>query len=186
MLIILEQTLSRKWFKISETLSSPLGYRSLEQNSILKCIVDQSKNDIQLLQSFDLGSDLLAAILNALENGSIKWPKESKVDKDEWMKMIKMWNVFHYFHTENLVEIQNYERLLLQLSSEYLQRRIHLIPYLETESDIFIEPEYSTANGEFTYHLMYCNMLWFHNFFISIHPTENCSKCSERYGTPKE
>ena len=63
--------------------------------------------------------------------------------------MIKMWNVFHYFHTENLVEIQNYERLLLQLSSEYLQRRIHLVPYLETECDIFMEPEYSTANGEF-------------------------------------
>ena len=183
---ISEQTLSKMWFKISETLSSPLGYRSLEQNSILKCVVDQSKNDIQLSQSFDLGSDLLAAIIDALENGSIKWPKESKIYKDEWMKMIKMWNVFHYFHTENLMEIQNYERILLQLSSEYLQRRIHLVPYLETESDIFFKPEYSTADGECSYHLMYCNMLWFHNFFISINPIENCFKCSEKYGTPKE
>ena len=151
---------------MSESQPYPLGYRIRNQNPILECLVDQTKIDYDWSGKFNNGLDLLKQIIEALENKEIVWPDKSElISGDEWKSKMKLDAIFYYNYAKDLVEVQAHEQLLLELSSKYLNRSIHLIPFLENEEEITI----NSSNFP-KYHIMFCNQLWLQNFFISINP----------------
>ena len=68
-----------------------------------------------------------------------------------------------------------YEIGLLKLASNFLRKRIILVPLLETDPIQTIEPsDPRTCTGQ--YHVAYCNKLQFDNFFLSVFPKKRGSK----------
>ena len=164
--MISDQRLLKIHFSMSEYQPYPLGYRIRNQNPILECLVDQTKFDSDWSGKFNNGLDLLMQIIVALENKDIAWPdKPELISNDEWISKMKLDAIFYYNYAKDLVEVQAHEQLLLELSSKYLNRSIHLIPFLENDEGITIN-----SSNLSKYHIMFCNQLWLQNFFISINP----------------
>ena len=84
------------------------------------------------------------------------------------------------YQSRNAQEFKNDEAILLDLTSKYLKKRITLIPFLEGEfEELFLKKnlresfksffaQKSEASEAPTYHLLYCNKAFHHNFFVSI------------------
>ena len=76
---------------------------------------------------------------------------------------------FYYHHATDASEMQLYEKLLLQLAANFLKRTIKLVPILDEDPELTIQP-YLPSNPTGQLHIAYCNNLKYDNFFVSVFP----------------
>ena len=63
-----------------------------------------------------------------------------------------------------------YEDLLLKLVANFLEKTIKLIPILDDDPELTIEPSTSTINSTSPLHIAYCKKIRYDNFFVSVIP----------------
>ena len=93
------------------------------------------------------------------------------IEYGEWSQKMKINSNFHQHHAKSAKEIIAYEIGLLKLASNFLRKRIILVPLLKTDPIQTIEPLQAnprTCTGQ--YHIAYCNKLLKDNFFLSVFP----------------
>ena len=164
---------------MSQMLPYPIGYVIAYKNPILECLVDQMDHDEQRSGEKLTGLALRDEIVNALAQNTIEWPQQANkiIAKEEWIRLMNIDPFFYFHQSRHPQEMEYHESLLLHLASNYLKRRITLIPFLKGDQKQLFLPnhnELDTGNGEETkvssYHLLCCNKAANHNFFISIFP----------------
>jgi len=138
-------------------------------NPILEVLVDQISHDPDVPRKYCSTSDLLNDIQKALDGKKIAWPEENKVriTPDEWMKRMRTDPIFYLHHAKGPYEMKDYEAVLLRLAANILGRSLKLIPILEEDPELTIEPSFKT-NSARQYCIAYCNRLHIHNFFFSV------------------
>ena len=159
-------------FSLSLSLAEAKGYITLGENPLLEVLADQIYQDPSI--SNLSGNRLIKDILEALEKGAIPWPKEefSTIECKEWSQKMKIDPIFY---CESVKEMIAYEIGLLKLASNFLKKRIILVPLLETDPIQTIEPtDPRICTGQ--YHIAYCNKLRFDNFFLSVFPKKRGPK----------
>ena len=80
--------------------------------------------------------------------------------------------IFYWHHATDASEMQIYEQLLFQLAANFLKRTIKLVPILDEDPELTIEPTLS-SNPKGQLHIAYCNKLLDDNFFVSAFPKKN-------------
>ena len=153
-------------------MSETMAFPKPNKNPILECLVDQMNHDQQRLGEKMTDSRLLNEIIKALSEGIIDWPKGNTIiDSEEWTRLMKIDPLYYVHASKSTKEMYQYECILLEHASEYLKRRIVLIPFLEGEEDFQIGPRNSEAST--SYYLL-CSVKAHHtNFFISIFSKNN-------------
>ena len=165
-------------FSVSLSLPEVMDYIIVGKNPLLEILADQIYQDPSMPNLS--GNHLIKCILEALENGAIPWPKEefSMIEYEEWSQKMKIDSRFYSNHAKGTEEMIAYEIGLLKLASNFLRKRIILVPLLirpirlETDSIQTIEP--TTCSGQ--YHIAYCNKIYGDNFFLSVFPKKRGSK----------
>merc|ERR1740129_100780 len=153
-------------FYVSLFLPEVMTYFMVNRNPLLEVLADQISKDPSM--SNLSGNHLIRCILDALEKGAIPWPKEefSMIECKEWSQKMKIVSSFYANHAKSPEEMIAYEIGLLKLASNFLRKRIILVPLLKTDSIQTIEP--TSCTGQ--YHIAYCNKLGQYNFFLSVFP----------------
>ena len=82
------------------------------------------------------------------------------------MAWISSWTIYYRHLTNNPTEFQAHERLLLDLASKVLKRKICLISLFSDDKDEMFEP--AVLNSSRTYYLLGCNRALYDNFYVSI------------------
>ena len=111
----------------------------LNQNPILECLVDQVQLDPDWSEKeLNTGSDLLKAIIEALETRTMQWPGMSQnlMNCQDWIQKMNIDPLFYMHHATDSEEMQAYEILLLDLASTYLKRTIILHPFVENDQQL--------------------------------------------------
>ena len=162
-------------FSLSSSLLKVMGYSS-NLNPLMEVLTDQIYQDPSMPNLS--GNHLIKYILEALEKGAIPWPKEefSMIEYKEWSQKMKIDSTFYSNHAKSCGEMIAYEIGLLKLASNFLRKRIILVPLLETDSIQTIEPSDPTTTCTGQYHIGYCNKLVFGNFFLSVFPKKRGPK----------
>ena len=159
-------------FSVSLFLPEVMTYFIIvDRNPLLEVLADQIYQDPRM-QNLS-GNYLITCILEALEKGVIPWLQEefSMIEYNEWSKKMKIDPIFYQFHAKSGKEMIAYEIGLLKLASNFLRKRIILVPLLKTDPIQTIEPLQAnprTCTGQ--YHIAYCNKLLKGNFFLSVFP----------------
>mgnify|MGYP007022693691 CR=1 FL=1 len=145
----------------------------MDENPIIEILADQLKHDPEWSGKEYAGSDLLSDILKALDDKKLDWPEDfTLLPCKEWIERMKINPTFYRDHARNASEMQIYEKLLLQLAANFLKRTIKLVPILDEDPELTIEPSLpSNPTGQL--HIAYCNKLWDDNFFVSVFPQKN-------------
>lgn len=171
--IFLDDAASRHGFVLSPTLPYPKNYKVANQNPILECLADQMAREGWKIR----GSNLQNNIIAALRQGTIKWPYHMNkiITQEKWNRLMEKDLAYYRNTTNNPNEFFGHEAVLLDLASQYLKRRITLIPFIEgDEKQTFVPKELCEANNEgsknSTYYLLCCYKAYLDNFFISIFP----------------
>ena len=162
-------------FSLSPSLPEVMAYVIDSKNSLLEVLADQIYQDPSMPNVS--GNHLIKCILEALEKGAIPWPEEefSMIEYEEWSQKMKINLNFYRNHAKSDEEMIAYEIGLLKLASNFLRKRIILVPLLETDHIQTIVPsDPRTCTGQ--YHIAYCNKLWYSNFFLSVIPKKRGSK----------
>ena len=154
----------------SKSLPFPVNYNYIGKNPLLEIFADQLKHDPEWSEKRYAGSDLLNDILKALDDKKLDWPEDfTLLPCKEWIERMRIHPKFYRHHARNASEMQIYEKLLLQLAANFLKRTIKLVPILDEDPELTIEPSLpSNPTGQL--HIAYCNNLWKQNFFVSIFP----------------
>ena len=161
-------------FTRSESLPFPMGYfhwrkRGIRANPILEVLADQMWHDPGTTKIYG-ASTLLYDMLNALENKKVRWPKDIvKMSSLEWLKKMKTDPIFYFHHIP--YKMQDFENVIFQLASNFLQKTIELVPVLEQGQHLTFEPFYKVKPVK-KYYIACCNKITRKNFFISIFPKE--------------
>ena len=144
----------------------------MNRNPILEIFADQLKHDPEWSEKIYAGSDLLSDILKALDDKKLDWPEDfTLLPCKEWIERMRIDPLFYLHHARNASEMQIYEELLLQLAANHLKRTIKLVPILDEDPELTIEPSLpSNPTGQL--HIAYCNKLLDDNFFVSVFPQE--------------
>lgn len=137
-----------------ETFKSPYGYFS-SQNPILQCISEQ----LNLSSS----AQLLNEIVQALKVRKIVWRSSKLIGQDEWIEKMSISDVFYRNHANDIQEMNEYEDILMDLSSQFLGRSIQLFPFLENE----LQKSFGGSQHD-SILLLGCVQPWFSNFFLSV------------------
>lgn len=155
----------------SKSLPFPMRYDTWD-NPIIVIFADQLKHDPEWSEKEYAGSDLLNDILKALDDKNLDWPEDfTLLPCKEWIKKMRMNPRFYMYHARNASEMQIYEQLLLQLAANFLKRTIKLVPILDEDPKLTIEPSLpSNQTGQL--HIAYCYKLDTKNFFLSVYPQE--------------
>jgi hypothetical protein len=156
----------------SKSLPFPKRYDTWK-NPIIEIFADQLKHDPEWSEKEYTGSDLLTDILKALDDKKLDWPEDfTLLPGKEWIERMRIDPTFYRDHATDESEVQIYEKLLLQLAATFLKRTIKLVPILDEDSELTIEPSLS-SNPKGRLHSAYCNKLWDDNFFVSVFPQKN-------------
>ena len=158
-------------FSLSPSLPEVVAYVIHSKNPLLEVLADQIYQDPRMPNLS--GNCLIICILEALDKGAIRWPKKelSMIEYKEWSQKMKIDPIFYRFHAKSAKEMIAYEIGLLKLASNFLRKRIILVPLLKTDPIQTIEPLQAnprTCTGQ--YHIAYCNKLRADNFFLSVFP----------------
>ena len=139
-------------------------------NPVIEILADQLKHDPEWSEKEHTGSDLLNDILKALDDKKLDWVEDfMPLPFKEWIKRMKIKSTFYRDHARNASEMKLYEKLLLQLAANFLKRTIKLVPILDEDPELTIEPSLpSNPTGQL--HIAYCNRLKTKNFFVSVFP----------------
>ena len=172
-----DKRLILKGFSRSESLPYPQNYRTVGNNPILMCLVDQMKPNQELSKKYPNQAALLDHIIAALETEKINWPSAfNLMSSEEWIRKMRTDPKFYWHCAKNSSEMQEYENLLLDLAAQCFKRKIQLIPFLEQDDGLTFKPTktwFSRLKKIFvtdkpTFHLMSNQNLHRDNFFISI------------------
>ena len=162
-------------FSVSLSLAEVMKYGQMGKNPLLEVLADQIYQDPSMPNLS--GNHLIRCILDALEKGAIPWPKEefSMIEYEQWSQKMKINSIFYKNHAKSVEEMIAYEIGLLKLASNFLRKRIILVPLLKTDPIQTIEPsDPRICTGR--YYIAYCNKLHFGNFFLSVFPKKRGSK----------
>ena len=140
-------------------------------NPILETVADQANQDPSRPPSHVTGLQLTDLIIDALNDSSIEWPMNfGHLTKIQWIRYMKQDASFYTQQTNNPSVFQAQERLLLDLASKLLKRKICLISLFPEDKDEIFEPPMPTSSRP--YYLLGCNKAHFDNFYISIFKNE--------------
>ena len=113
------------------------------------------------------GLQLRNLIIDGLNDNTLEWPMNFKpLNKSQWIKYMEQGPNW-YLKQTNIA----YERLLLNLASKLLKRKICLISLFPEDKDETFEPPMPTSSRP--YYLLGCNKAYFNNFYISIFKDES-------------
>ena len=101
--------------------------------------------------------NLTLELIMALKNKTLDWPLDDSetaflvalnqtveknfISREEWIKNMELDPTYYTYHAKTIEGFQNHEALLLQLASNYLKRKITLIPFLKESDQISYTPE---------------------------------------------
>ena len=163
---------SKKGFSVSKIQPNPLGYLVRNLNPILELLADQANQDPSWPPGEMTGLQLRDLIIDALNDNSLEWPMNFQyLTKSQWINYMKQDPSFYKQQTYDLYVFQAHERLLLNLTSKLLKRKICLISLFQEERDEKFEPPMPTSSR--TYYLLGCNKAHYDNFFVSIFKDES-------------
>ena len=150
-----------------------MGYNKRNKNPILEVLSNQLKFDPEWSSKDYTGSSLLDDILIALNANQLAWP----IDFDilisiDWIRKMKIDSTFYSDHATSASEMIMYENLLFKLAANFLKRTFKLIPILDDDTELTIQPSNDSTNPLY---IAYCNKLWEKNFFISVFQNLNFS-----------
>ena len=125
-------------FSLSPSLPEVVAYVIHSKNPLLEVLADQIYQDPSMPNLS--GNHLIKCILDALEKGAIPWP--SMIEYKKWSQNMKIDSTFyiHHHHAKSAKEMIAYEIGLLKLASNFLRKRIILVPLLKTDPIRTIEP----------------------------------------------
>ena len=157
----------------SKSLPFPVDYKYKGKNPLLDIFADQLKHDPEWPGKKYTGSDLLNDILKALDDKKLDWPEDfTLLPCKEWIERMRTNTNFYKHHVRNASQMKLYEKLLLQLAANFLKRTIKLVPILDEDPELTIEPSLpSNPTGQL--HIAYCNRFKTKNFFVSVFPQKN-------------
>ena len=163
---------SKRDFSVSKIQPDPLGYLVRNLNPILEPLADQANQDPSWPPVEMTGLQLRDLIIDALNDNSLEWPMNFQyLTKSQWINYMKQDPSFYKQQTYDLYVFQAHERLLLDLTSKLLKRKICLISLFPEERDEKFEPPMPTSSR--TYYLLGCNKAHYDNFFVSIFKDES-------------
>ena len=158
---------SKRGFSVSKELFSPLGYFIMNRNPILETLADQANKDPLRPPAHLTGLQLRDLIVLTLNYKSLEWPMNfGYLTKSQWIKDMKQNPSFYMQQTNDPSVFQAHERLLLDLASKLLKRKICLISLFPEEKDEIIKPPMPTTSRP--YYLLGCNKAVPHNFYVSV------------------
>ena len=163
---------SKRGFSVSKELPSPLDYFIMNRNPILAILADQANHDPLRPPGHLTGVQLRDLILLTLSYNRLEWPLNLEyLTKSQWIKGMKQNPNFYTQQTNCAAKFQVHERLLLNLASKLLKRKICLISLFPEDKDDIIKPPIS--NPSKPYYLLCCNKAHFDNFYVSIFKDES-------------
>ena len=153
--------------KRSNTLPDVIDYYSTTVigNPIMNCLADQTKYDSEWKHCHFTEETLLETILTNLENGHLVWP--GSINKKEWIQKTREYPNWYLFDKNSLLDqgfIIDGENLLLILASNYLKRKIQLIPIFKGSFKM-VGKEFSYSKP---YRLLSCQDAGPYNYFLSV------------------
>ena len=171
-IIISGSIASKRGFSVSKELPAPLGYNVRNKNPILETVADQANQDPSWPAGHLTGLQLRDLIIDALNDNSLEWPMNfGHLTKSQWIYYMKEDPIF-YTHQTNVPSVfQAHERLLLNLTSKLLKRKICLISLFPEDKDETFEPPMPTSSRP--YYLLGCNKLTYYNVYVSILKNES-------------
>ena len=145
-------------------------------------MADQANQDPSWPSGHLRGLQLRDLIIDALNDNSLEWPMNfgqlTKVQwiyymknfghftKSQWIYYMKKDPNFYNKQTNDSSVFQAHERLLLDLASKLLKRKICLISLFPEDKDETFEPPMPTSSRP--YYLLGCNKAYANNFYVSI------------------
>ena len=158
---------SSKGFSVSKELDEPLGYNIQNENPILETLADQANQDPSWPPGHLRGLQLRDLIIDALNDNSLEWPMNfGHLTKSQWINYMKQDPTFYTEQTNDSSVFQAHERLLLDLASKLLKRKICLISLFPEDKDETFEPPMPTSSRP--YYLLGCNKAHANNFYVGI------------------
>ena len=143
------------------------------RNPILETLADQANLDEDWPEDDLTGLKLRDDIIDALSDNKIDWPSGFGfiITKTEWIKDMKQHESYYMCKTSYAKDFEAHERLLLELASKFLKRRVCLVPFFteDTRVETFEPPNPGSSS---TYYLLGCNKAFQDNFFVSVYPNE--------------
>lgn len=151
---------------ISSSLPEPQKYVYINENPILRCLVDQCLGDNEWKGKIRDEKDLADQIVNAIDANLIDWPTFTIMSKKNWASKMKNDQISFYKSCAGSSErMEQFEFLLLELAGMVLKRRIFLYSLMNiTEPRIFNDSGHGIAD----FSIMGCTSLMHQNFFISL------------------
>ena len=163
-----DKRLALKSFSRSQSLPCPQYYKAIGNNPILSCLLDQMKHDQELSIKYPSQTALIDDIILALEAGIIQWPSAfNLMSSEQWIQKMRANPSFYTHHVSYVSEMQEYEKLLLDLAAQCFKRKIQLIPFKPTKT-WFSRLKKIFVTDEPTFHLMSNQNNFRDNFLISI------------------
>jgi len=157
----------------SKSLPFPMRYDTWD-NPIIEILADQLKHDPEWSEKRYAGFDLLNDILKALDDKKLDWPGDfTLLPGKEWIERMRINPVFYRDHATDASEMEIYEKLLLHLAATFLKRILKLVPILDEDPELTIEPSSLSSNPTGQLQIAYCNRLKAENFFVSVFPQKN-------------
>ena len=145
-------------------------------------MADQANQDPSWPPGHLRGLQLRDLIIDALNDNSLEWPMNfGHLTKSQWINYMKQDTIFYKYQTNNSSDFQAHERLLLDLASKLLKRKICLISLFPEDKNEIFNPWWPTSSRP--YYLLGCNKANFNNFYISIFKEE--SNDPETFATQK-
>ena len=139
----------------------------ITNNPIMHCLADQTKYDLEWKQCNFTAETLLEMILMNLKNGHLVWPGSIGINKNEWIQKMRENPIWYWINKDSLLDEGSTidgEDLLLNLASNYLKRKIQLIPIFKEGFKMFGK-EFSNSKP---YRLMCCQDAGVFNSFLSV------------------
>jgi hypothetical protein len=141
-------------------------------NPILETLSDQATQDPSWPHGHLTGLQLRDLIIDALNDNSLKWPLNFvHLTKNQWINYMKLETNFYIHQTTDPSVFQAHERLLLDLTSKLLKRKICLISLFPEDKDETFGPPMPTSSRP--YYLLGCNKAFDDNFYVSIFKHES-------------
>ena len=163
---------SNRGFSVSKELPDPLGYAKRNENPILETVADQANQDPSWPPGHLTGLQLRDLIIDALNDNSLEWPMNFEhLTKSQWINYMEQDPTFYTRQTNIPSVFQAHERLLLDLASKLLKRKICLISLFPEDKDETFQPPMPTSSRP--YYLLGCNKARYDNFYVSIFKDES-------------
>ena len=135
-------------------------------------MADQANQDPYWPLDQQTGLQLRDLIIDALNDNSLEWPMSFEhLTKGQWINYMKHDSIFYTCQTSKASVFQAHERLLLDLVSKLLKRKIVFISLFPEDKEETFEPP--TPNSSQPYYLLGCNKAHSNNFYVSVFKDES-------------